>query len=183
MKTPLTYGFISALAGALLTLLLYFAGFHDSPDKLASAQIIAGCVGLVIVVTCLSLAMRDKRATAPADAEWGYGSALGVGTLTALVNSVLGAIFYFIYASFINPSFADTLLQSELAKAEAKGASATQLANMEPMMRKFMSPGVSACMQLIFGFIFCFVIALIVAIFFRKPRPAMAGGEVPPPMA
>jgi hypothetical protein len=181
MKTPLTYGFISALGGALITLLFYFAGFHDSPEKLRSAQVIAPCIGVPIIVVCLALAMRDKRAQATTT-EWSYGSALGVGTLTVLVSSILGSIFFYIYASFINTNFPDTLLQSELAKAEANGASATQLANMEPMMRKLMTPALSACIQLFFGFIVCFIIALIVAIFFRQPRAAGPDGEAPPPM-
>jgi hypothetical protein len=38
MKTPLIYGFSMALATSLVTLLLYFAGFHDSAEKLGSAQ-------------------------------------------------------------------------------------------------------------------------------------------------
>jgi len=34
MKIPLTYGFIMAIGGALLMLLLYFAGLHDTVEKM-----------------------------------------------------------------------------------------------------------------------------------------------------
>jgi len=39
MKTYLTYGFAMAIAGALLSLVLYFLGYHSDPAKFATAQI------------------------------------------------------------------------------------------------------------------------------------------------
>src|ERR1019366_1394786 len=38
MKTCSLYGFLSALAGALLLLALYFLGFHSDPAKLSAAK-------------------------------------------------------------------------------------------------------------------------------------------------
>src|SRR5581483_1916810 len=92
MKTPLLYGFLAALGGALTSLAMYFTGMHDTVEKLATAQWIQICVGLVIVVTCLALAMREKRSLARAE-EWGFGSAFLTGFLTGLAAAVIGAIF------------------------------------------------------------------------------------------
>ena len=61
MKTYLLYGFISSLAGAFLTLILYFAGFHSDPAKLAMAGWIGGLVGLAIVITCITLGVKARR--------------------------------------------------------------------------------------------------------------------------
>src|SRR4051812_44585446 len=115
MKTPLTYGFFSALGGAIVNLLLYFTGFHDSVEKLTSAQIVGGILGLAIVVTCLSLAMRDKRANAPTDTEWGYGSAFGTGLLTSLFIVLFGAITTYVYMGIINPGFSDVIYAAQVA--------------------------------------------------------------------
>jgi hypothetical protein len=183
MKIPLLYGLYSAIGGAIVTLLLYFTGFHDSVEKFTAAQWIGGVAGFLIMVTCLALAMRDKRALAPADAEWGYGSAFGAGVLTGLFIAVFNAIVTYIYFAFINPNMPDIIFAMQQAKMEAKGLSATQIANAEPLMRKMMSPGITACLQVIGGFIFTVIVSLIVAIFFRQPRPAAAVGEAPPPMA
>jgi hypothetical protein len=67
MKTCSLYGFISALAGALLALALYFTGFHSDPAKLPAAKAIGLCAGLAIVITCLVLGVKARRAEIPED--------------------------------------------------------------------------------------------------------------------
>ena len=180
MKTPLTYGFISALGGALLTLGLYFAGFHESVEKLQSGQNIGAVLGIAILVTALALGMREKRANAPAETEWGYGSAFGTGVAIAAFSALFSAVFSYLYLAVINPNFPELVFQAQQAKMEAKGLSATQIANAEPMMRKFMSPIVMTLMGSIMNFIFGLIFSAIVAIFFRQPRPAVVVTDAPP---
>ncbi len=62
---PLTYGLLMALSGAVLTLAMFFAGLHESVARMAAAQWIGTMGGIAIGTTCLSLAIREKRATAP----------------------------------------------------------------------------------------------------------------------
>lgn len=178
MKTPLTYGFLGALGGAIVNLLLYFTGFHDSAEKLSTAQWVGGLVGLAITITCLSLALRDKRAQAPAESNWGYGSAFGNALLTSLFMVLFGAISTYVYFALINPGFTDIIYAAQVAKLEAQGKSATEIANAEPIMRKFISPVVSTIFQAVFGLVFCTIISAIVAIFFRKPREGVV--DAPP---
>lgn len=180
MKIPLKYGLFMALAGAAFTLLMYFAGFHDSPEKMQSAQWIGFAAALAIGVTFLSLAMKEKRATAPADLPWGYGSAFGTGVLTALFASVFGMITAYCYLAFINPRMCDVVLQMQLAAMEAKGLSAAQLEKAEPMIRKWMSPPIMVVMQSVSGFITGTVLAAIVAIFFKQRVVSTAAGLPPP---
>lgn len=168
MKLPLVYGLAMAAGGALLNVVLYLAGFHESTDKLPAAQVIGTVVGLGIVIACLALAMKHKRASYPADAEWGYGPALGVGVLTSLVGALFGAVFSYVYFAFINPDMSEVILQAQVEKMEAAGISAAKIEQAQPMMKKWMSPGVMTVMQLFFGVIFGIVLSLIVAIFFRK---------------
>ncbi len=184
MKTPLIYGFAMALAGALLTFVMFFAGFHDSAEKMQSgfAQTVNVIVPLAIAITCLALAMREKRAAQPADKDWGYGAALGTGVLTALFGSLIGIVTAYAYFAFINPHMGDVIYQVQVAKMEAKGASADQIERAEPMMRKMMTPVIMTVFQCVIGFIWGVVLALIVAIFFKN-RPAAVLGTEPPPVA
>lgn len=185
MKTPLTYGFAMALAGAVLTFVMFLAGYHDTAEKMQTvfAQVVGAVVPLAIGISCLALAMREKRAETPADRDWGYGSALGTGVLTALFGSLIGLVTAYVYFAFINPHMGDVLYQVQVAKMEAKGASADQIERAEPMMRKFMTPVAMTLFQSVLGFIWGVILALIVAIFFRK-RPVVAfETEVPPPVA
>ena len=181
MKTPLIYGFSMGLATALVTLLLYFTGYHDSAEKLSAAQWIGGGVNIAILVACLALAMKEKRANSAPENDWGYGSALGVGVLTALAGAIFGAVFGYLYFGILNPGFGDVILDAQIAAMEAKGMPAATIERAEPMMRKWMSAPVMAIMGCVSSFILGTVLSLIVAIFFRRrdadvvaPPPVMA---------
>ncbi len=173
MKTPLIYGALLAIGTAILTLLLFFAGLHDSPAAMQTASWIGLPGSAAISITALAFAMREKRADPLPSGTWGYGSAVGVGMLTALVGVLLGGIFNYLYFSIINPRAVDTLLQSQLYAMEAKGMSAAQMDQAEPMMRRWMTPGLITLAQAFTGFISLIVLTLLVAIFYRQ-RPAEA---------
>lgn len=176
MKTPLLYGCISALVGALLLFAFHFAGSYDSVEKLPTAQITGGIVGLIALITCMVLAIRERRTEFPADREWGYGSAFGTAFLTGIISTLIGTAIWFAYAKYINPTSMDTILAVEAAKMEAKGATDAQIDGMRSMM----GPVFMSIMALIMSTIMSLVIALIVAIFFRN-KPVAARSEVAAP--
>jgi hypothetical protein len=180
MKTPLTYGAIMAVAGALFTFVLYFAGFHDNAEKMASVQALGSTAPLAIGITCLILAMREKRATASVDSDWGYGSALGTGVMTGLFASLFGMVTAYAYFAFVNPHMTDVIFQMQTAKMQANGMGADQIERAEPIMRKMMSPVALTLVQGFMGFLFSFLLSLIIAIFFRV-RPANSGRLAEPP--
>ncbi len=169
-----------ALIGALSTFGLYFAGFHDAPEKLQVAQWIGSGVGIVAAVVCTALAMRERRAEYPMENEWGYGSALGVGILTGVVAAVFGAILAYIYFGIVNPQFSDVVYQAQVAKMEQKGMSSAQIDAASGMMRKMMGPVAMTVFQLIGSIVWSVILSLIVAIFFRR-RTTITPAEVEPP--
>jgi hypothetical protein len=171
MKTCSLYGFISALAGAFLVLILYFTGLHSDPAKLTAAKWVGGLGGLAIGVTVTALGIKARREEVPATEGFGYGSALWAGVLITFVSSVLSGLFTYCYHSFINPGFSDILLQDSISKLEARGLSGAQLDKMESLNRVLFSPVWEALLALIFGFIFGFIICLIVAAFLTRPAP------------
>lgn len=182
MKAPLIYGTIMAVAGALLSLLMYLAGLHDTAEKMKSAQWVGMAGGLLIAGVCLTLAMRDRRAARAPHQEWGYGSALGAGVLTGLVAAVVGCIFGYLYFAVINPQLSDVIFQMQVEKMEAAGASSSQIEQVEPMLRKWMTPGVLTVSQAFSGFVMAVLLSLILAIFQRN-RPSMTEAPMPPPLA
>ncbi|PTX97939.1 DUF4199 domain-containing protein [Opitutus sp. ER46] len=184
MKTPLLYGALIALVGALLTFGLYFAGYHDTPEKMKAMQWLPGVVGLIASIICLALAMRERRVDFPADRTWGYGSALGTGVMTGLWAALFSAIVAFVYFVIVNPNFSETLHELQIASLVDKGMSQSQIDAAAPMMRKMSAPIPMTIMQTVFGFIWSVILALIIAIFFRKPlRTAEVAVDAPPPLA
>ena len=172
------YGFILAVATAVLTLILYFLGLHSDPAKLGAAKWIGGLGALVISVVVTVLGVKARRAEVPEAEGFGYGSAVAAGTLIAVVASVLGAIFNYAYMAFINPGYAEVLLQDQADKMQAKGLSAAQIEQAEKITRMFVGPTATSVFALIFGVIFGVIISLIVAAFLKRPTR-----QAPPPIA
>lgn len=181
MKTSLIYGAIMAVAGAVFTLLMFFAGFHDSPEKMKLGQWLGMVGGLAIGVVCLALAMRAHREQRRPDQSWGYASAFGIGVLTSLVAALLGSITGFLYFAVINPGFSEVIYQMQVEKMEAAGVSAAQMERIEPMVRKWTAPGILVVSQVLSGFMMGVVLSLIVAIFFRR-RTSDVAAPMPPPL-
>jgi hypothetical protein len=171
MKTSALYGFVSALSGAFLVMILYFTGMHSDPAKLVLAGWIGGLCGLGIGVTCIVLGVKARRAETPADKAFGYGQAFWAGTQIAAVSAVLSSIFTYCYYAFINPGFLDVMVQDKMAKLEASGLSSDQLEKSEAGIRMFTSPVLQAVFGLIGGVIVGVIIALIVAAVVKKRVP------------
>ncbi|MCP5531213.1 MAG: DUF4199 domain-containing protein [Opitutaceae bacterium] len=171
MKTSLTYGFIMALGAALLSLGFFFAGYHDDPAKLESAQRISMVLNTAIAIITIVLGMREKRALTPADQNWGYGSALGTGLMVGLWGTLFSCIYSYAYFSFINPAINEMIYQAQVLKMEESGMSSAQIAQAEPMMRKWMSPAVMTVISFFVILFFNAIISFIAAIFVKN-RPA-----------
>lgn len=178
MKTSLTYGAGMALAGALLVFVLYFLGFHSDVERLPVGQKIQMIGGTVILAGGLIFGIRARRAETPPEEPFGYGRALGAGTLIALFSSLFGAIFSYIYSAFINPAFPELMVRSEVAKLEAQNLAPEAIEGAEKFIRMMSSPAASMVFGFIIGFVMSFIAALIVAAFIRRPA-----SDVPPPIA
>lgn len=169
MKTYLTYGFALALGGGLLTLALFFLGYHSEAEKISAGQAI-GVIGVIaITVAAVVLGTKARRADLPAGEPFGYGRALGVGVMIVLFGSLFGVLITFVYLQHINPDMVDVLVQTQIAKLETQGVGSAQIEQMENGMRMMMKPPIMA----VFGFVQSLftgtVIALITSAFLRRP--------------
>lgn len=179
MKTYVTYGFGSAIAGALLMLALYFAGFHSSVEKLGTAQIIQMVVGIVIAVVFIVLGTRARRAEVPPTEPFGYGRALGAAMMVSLFAVLFGVIFGYIYGQFVNPGMQELAAQAQIEKWEKMGMSSAQIDGAEKMMRKMMQPAVQAVLGFVIGLFFSLIVSLITSAFLKRGAQA----EQPPVVA
>jgi hypothetical protein len=153
MKTSLTYGFLMALGGALVTLAIFFAGLHDKPESMDAAQWIAMCLGLPVAIACLYFALRDSRERAGvAGNDWLFGSAFGLAVATVAFAAVFNAVFGYVYFAQLNPDFGSIVRQAQLAKMEATGVPAAQIDGAAKMMERFTSPAVLTISSTVGGF-------------------------------
>jgi hypothetical protein len=169
MKTYLTYGFYTSLAGALLIFALYFLGLHDNADKLGTAQTVQTVVGLIIGVGCLVLGTKARRAEIPAAENFGYGSALGAGVMITLFAALFGMGFNLLYTTVINPGYTEVILEAQVAKFEAAGMSSDAAERATAMVRKMMHPAVQSAIGFVMGLFFGTLVSLVTAAFLKRP--------------
>jgi hypothetical protein len=169
MKTYFVYGFSTAFATFLLGLVLFLAGMYSDVTKLTLPQLInfVGAVGIYSIG--LSLGIKARRATVPADEEFGYGPALVAGLAISCWTALFAAIGQYVYLSVINPTFMDKVLQAKLDRLQEQGVSADRLDKMQSMMHVMSSPPIQLILGFIGSFIFCGIIALIVAACLKRP--------------
>jgi hypothetical protein len=168
MKPYLTYGAFIAIGNAVITLVLYLAGFHTDPAKLQTGNYISGAAGLVIGISLLVIGIRAKRATVPDTKDFNYGLALGAGVMISLFAGLFGTAFQFIYQSFINPGFADVVIEAQTAKFQSTGMSSDQIDKATQFMRLMTKPAVQAAVGFFGGMILSVIISLITAAFLKR---------------
>jgi hypothetical protein len=179
MKTYLIYGAALAIAMALLTMLLYLVGLHSDPAKLNIAQAVGICGMITILAACIVLGTKGRRAEIPATEEFGYGSAFAAGFMIVLFGSLFGIVTTFVYANFINPDFADTIVQAQTQQLEAKGLKPAQIEGAEKMIRKMMSPPMQAVIGFFNTLFFGTIVSLVTAAFLKRSAAAITA-EAPP---
>lgn len=132
--------------------------------------------GIAITVAVMLMGVREKRDLTPADKKWGYGSAFGSAFLIGLFGSLIAVVFSYAYFFHINPGFSDLVLQTEIAKLEAKGLAQEAIDGAIPIIKMMTSSTAMVISGGIGGVIGNGVIALIIAAFCKK-RPEV---EAPP---
>lgn len=178
MKNYLIYGFAMAIAGTVLMLIMFFAGFHTDVEKMQSglAKAIGYIVPTAIAITMIVLGTRAQRAEVPATEPFGYAQALGAGVMVGLFAALFNLVFSYLYFAVINPNFSDVAYQAQVNAMEAKGVSSAQIEQAEPMMRRFMTPVMMTVFAAVFGFVWSVLVSLVTAAFLKRKT----NEELPP---
>jgi hypothetical protein len=179
MKTNIVYGLYLTLALLLLNLVFYFLGYHSDAEKFATADTISKIAFWVFAAVFIVLGTRARRSEIPPTENFGYGSALLSGFLISLFSGLFGIITNYLYMQVINRGFIDVIIQAATAKAEAKGAGAAQIEQMEKGIRFMMNPVFSGIFILILMTLCGTLIALVTAAFLKRP----AQDNLAPPVA
>ncbi len=179
MKTNVTYGFFIALGGMVLTLALYFLGFHSEASKLPAAQWIGFFGFLAIAISLIVAGQKARRSETPAEEGFSYGRGMGAGAGIAFFSALFGIATTLLYFGVINPNLVELMVQAQLDKLEAKGLSGAQIDQAEKFIRFSMKPAVMAVSNFIFIMLIGTIISLISSAFLKRPAPEVTE-ETPP---
>jgi hypothetical protein len=167
MKDSLIYGVYAAAGTIVLTLIEYAVGIDKSPV----AQYLAW-MPVIFIGVAIYMGLKVRRETT---GELTYGQGLGTGVVIGLISGGIGAIFMFIYLTYINPELMDYI--SEKAMAGMREGMKEQKMPEEKMESIVAASKMmfSAPMQAIFMFlgqtVIGLVLSLIIAAFTRTKEP------------
>lgn len=178
MKTPLIYGTVMTVAGAVLTLVLHLLGFTTNPDRMILTMIIVFPCMLLISVLGIVLGTRAVRAEKGPNAAFSYGEAFKAGFLVVLFAGITGAIFQFIYYTLLFPDFADVAIQWTRSLMEKMGAPSGKIEAQIEEMRASMTIPRQVIKGFISNLIFGAIVSLITSAILKRSAP---DNLTPPP--
>jgi len=112
IRRALLYGSLSAAAVAVWTLVELAIGFHGPRAEIGRWT---GFISVVFPIAAVVLALRASRRDR-GGLSWSVGMQEGIAV--SVVSSVLGAVFFWLYFTVINPGFrAETVAPSPAAEA------------------------------------------------------------------
>ena len=161
-KSALYWGVILAIVSIIYNLVLYFLDL--SLEKWAS------WVSLLFFIPILVIATKSYR-----DSDLGgvmtYGQSLGFGVLVVLFSSLIYAVYYFVFLSYVDPGMIDKMVIMQEEEMLKQGVPEEQIEQAMGMVKKFMTPLIINIFAIPFSVFFGFIICLLTSIFLKK-KPA-----------
>jgi urea transporter len=156
-----------AIGQIVLTLIAFFLGYQT--DKINQGT----WFGFVPLIYAIAVYWLGQKAVREEDAGkyLTYGKGVSTGLMIAIYSGLIGAIYTYVHYSFVNPNFADYLIEASRTKWVAAGMSDTQMEGAEKGMRMFTKPAIQAVFFLIIGIVLGLIISLITAAFLRRTPP------------
>ncbi|MEQ8413579.1 MAG: DUF4199 domain-containing protein [Imperialibacter sp.] len=117
--------------------------------------------------------LAHKKFKEDGDGFLSFGQGLGVGFWISLVGGVISSVFSFIYITFVDPSFIETMMEKARYDMEEQGMADAQIDQAMAMTENFLNPG----MMFVFGIVgvlfFGFILSLIVSAITKKTDPQL----------
>ena len=167
MSTTLLYAFVMAIAQIVVNLVGFFLGYQT--DKISSGTWF-GFVPLVVSIIILALGIKAVR-----EEQEGkyltYGKGVGTGVLIALYSSLIGAVYTYIHFTYVNPNFADYMIESSRVKWAAAGMTESNMEGAEKFTRTLFKPLIQSLLGLVMGVVFGTILSLIISAFLKRNPP------------
>lgn len=96
------------------------------------------------------------------------GQGAGLGTLIGLVSGVLGAIFFYLFITFVNPNYIAEAENLAIENMQKQGMSDEQIEQGLEIMWYFMNPFFMSIMIIFFSVIFNLIAGLIVGAILKR---------------
>lgn len=163
-QTAMKWGVILGVASILYSLIINLTGNFGNQAL--------GYAGMILTIIVIVLAHKEFKGNG--DGFMSYKQGLGIGTLVALVSSIISGIFTWIYMSFVDTTLGDQMMDQQRLKMEEQGnMSDAQIDQAMEMTANFMSPVMIMVFAIIAGVFFGFILSLIISAFTKNDNPEL----------
>lgn len=165
-NTIIKYGVILGLVSVIIAVLTNLLGGADPLNPKPAVSIGLGCGGFIISIVIIVMAVKSIRDSAHNGGRISLGDAFLIGFLSALIGTVIAALYNYLNLTVINPEQLEVVREMmeesmESVEDEAQG--------MVSFFTNFAtSPSMQLLSTLIFGSIINAIIAIIVAAIMKK---------------
>lgn len=164
-KFALNYGLVLGLISVAFVVVLY------ATNNLLDQNWITTVISFIIMIGVIVYALNAYK-----KANGGFMSlsqAIKVGLGVALIGALVGAVYNFIFMSFIEPNFIDLIIdkQRETMVEAQPNMTTEQIDQSLEMVKKFAGPWISSAFQIVGGLFFGFIISLIAGLIMKKENP------------
>lgn len=161
-KFILNYGLILGVVTILISVVMYVT------NSLIEKNWIASVLGFVVMILAISYGINEYKKSNGGFLTLGEAIKIGVGI--ALISGIIGAIYQFIFMTYIEPGFLDQMMQVQFDNMIEQNPDMTeeQIEMSMEMGRKFSSPWITTAFQIVGSLFFGFIISLIAGLAMKK---------------
>lgn len=155
------WGLINGLLSIIFFVIIDFSGMAGNQSL--------SWIGVGIFIALLVLAHKEFKNEG--NGYMSFGQGLGIGTLIAVISSLISSVFTYVYVSFINPNMIEVIREKSMADLEKAGSSQAEIDQAMPYVEMFTSPTAMLLMGIFIGILFGFIASLLVTIFTKNQDP------------
>jgi hypothetical protein len=158
----LTYGLYLGIASVILAVANYSFGNIYKPHWAVNT------ISYLLMIALIVLGLKAFKDHNNGFLKLGQAIKLGVGI--ALISGILGAIYFFVFSSYIEPDFSTKMadFQEQMMLEKFPDMDEAIIEQQLEMSRKFMSPGIMAGMAVVVNIIMGLIISLIAGLIMKK---------------
>lgn len=140
---------------------------------LGNLQAVSGInlIGLIPSIIIIYLAHKEFKDNG--DGYMSYGQGLGLGTLLALISSLISAVFAYVYIKFIDTTYFDTVKDIQIAEMQKNRMSDSEIETAMGFTEGFMNAEVTFIFGIVMGVLAGFIISLIVSAITKNSNPEL----------
>jgi hypothetical protein len=161
-KYALNFGLVLGVISVIFGIMLYTLDMHYQRNTAVTI------VGVLITIVVLFFAINQFKKNN--DGFLTLSEALKVGVGAALIAAIIGVVYQYALANFIDPNFMDKAMDAQMADAVANGKmTSEQVEQGKEMGKKFFWVGYP--IYLIVSVLFGLIISLVIGLVIKKNRP------------